>query len=281
MYYFNPIKIKTILRIIKKITLVLTCILSIGFANAAKIAIVIDDIGNNLSDNQLLTLDENLTYAILPHTPYSFIFSKKAAELQRDILIHLPMQATTQNILLGPGALTQGMSKRQYQKTLIAAIEDIPYAIGINNHMGSLLTRLDKPMRWTMELLQQHNMFFLDSKTTVYSKVESIADQYGVNALHRNIFLDNVKKPNVMDIQFKRLINIAQEYGSAIAIAHPYPETYEFLRDNLPQLSSMGIELVPLSQLLPSSKMFNDRIIDNVADDFVKATATKNNNDSE
>jgi polysaccharide deacetylase 2 family uncharacterized protein YibQ len=267
--------------IIKPISLVLLFILSIGFAHAAKIAIVIDDIGNQLSDERLLNLNEHLTYAILPHTPYSFIFSKKAAELQRDILIHLPMQATTKNILLGPGALTEDMSKRQYQQTLIAAIEDIPYAIGINNHMGSLLTRLDKPMGWTMELLQQHNMFFLDSKTTIYSKVESIADQYGVNALHRNIFLDNVKKPNVMDIQFKRLINIAQEYGSAIAIAHPYPETYEFLRDNLPLLSSMGIELVPLSQLLPESRPFNDRMVKTAADDFVKPTAAKNIDDSE
>lgn len=266
---------------IKAFSLVFAAVFFTGFAYAGKVAIVIDDIGNNLSDHELLSLDEHLTYAVLPHTPYGFTFSQQAAAKQRDIIIHLPMQANSKNILLGPGALTQDMSKRQYQNTVIAAIEDIPYAVGINNHMGSLLTRLDKPMRWTMELLQQHNMFFLDSKTTVYSKVESIADQYGVNALHRNIFLDNVKKPNVMDTQFKRLISIAQQYGSAIAIAHPYPETYEFLRDNLPLLSSMGIELVPLSQLLPSSRMFNDRITDNVASDFVKTTATENNKDTE
>jgi polysaccharide deacetylase 2 family uncharacterized protein YibQ len=255
------------LHIIKTITLLLIYALATTPAYAGKIAIVIDDIGNQASDNDLLNLNEHLTYAVLPHTPYSFVFSQRAAKLQRDVLIHLPMQADHNNISLGPGALTLGMSKRQHQNKLIAAMESVPYAIGINNHMGSLLTRSELPMQWTMELLYQHNMFFLDSKTTIYSKVESIADQYGVNALHRNIFLDNVRQPDVMEFQFQRLINIAKQYGSAIAIGHPYPETYQLLSKNLPLLSKMGIELVPLSDLLPVSLAVeanaNEGVIDN------------------
>lgn len=226
-------------------------VLPTTFVHAAKIAIVIDDIGNQASDQQLLDLNANLTYAILPHTPFSSRFSQQAAKKNRDILIHLPMQADSKNSYLGPGALTLDMSKKELQKTLLEAMESVPYAIGINNHMGSLLTRSETQMQWTMELLRQHNMFFLDSKTTVYSKVESVADQYGVNALHRNIFLDNIRQESVMKFQFKRLIDIAQKYGSAIAIGHPYPETYKLLNDNLPLLSQMGVELVPLSKLLP------------------------------
>lgn len=261
--------------LLKKITtLLIVYSLLTNTAYAGKVAIVIDDIGNQASDHKLLSLNQHLTYAVLPHTPYSFTFSKKASKLKRDVIIHLPMQANAKNVLLGPGALTQHMSKRQYQETLIAAIEDIPFAIGVNNHMGSLLTRLDKPMQWTMELLHQHNMFFLDSKTTVHSKVESIADQYGVNALHRNIFLDHVKDPSVMAFQFRRLINIAQKYGSAIAIAHPYPETYQFLQHNLPQLAAMGIELVPLSKLLPSSAALIAQPTISQSNESVKPTIT-------
>lgn len=276
------------MRILRLITIFLiTYVLTASNAHAGKIAIVIDDIGNQASDKKLLTLNQALTFAILPHTPYSTAFSKQATEQKRDVIIHLPMQANKGNQYLGPGALTMDMTKQQFQQTLIAAIEDVPYAVGINNHMGSLLTRLDQPMQWTMELLRQHNMFFLDSKTTVLSKVEPIADQYGVNALHRNIFLDHVRKPEVMAFQFQRLINIAREYGSAIAIGHPYPETYQLLQQNLPLLASMGVELVPLSKLLPS----NISILDNLATrdgeeikhkakskiavDFIKPTADK------
>lgn len=218
--------------------------------HAAQIAIVIDDIGYQQSDVKLLNLDASLSYAVLPHTPLGYEYARYASSKNRDVLIHLPMQADANNHLLGIGALMNKMSKRVYQQTLISALEDIPFAIGINNHMGSLLTRLERPMGWTMELLRQHNMFFLDSKTTKHSKVEFVASQFGVNTLHRNIFLDHSRESKAMKWQFQRLINIAKQYGSAIAIGHPYPETYQLLKRELPKLKAMNIELVPISKLV-------------------------------
>ncbi|WP_330997806.1 divergent polysaccharide deacetylase family protein [Psychrosphaera haliotis] len=220
---------------------------------AGKVAIVIDDIGYKKSDRQLLNLNAALTFAVLPHTPLGAEYAKLAAQNKRDVIIHLPMQARQHNRLLGPGALLTDMTKQQYQQTLISALEDIPYAVGVNNHMGSLLTQMEQPMAWTMELLRQHNMFFLDSKTTKHSKIESVASEWGVNALHRNIFLDHHRDKKQIRKQFKRLINIAKNYGMAIGIGHPYGETYEVLQEQIGELEAAGIELVPLSSLLPTS----------------------------
>ena len=218
-----------------------------------KIAIVIDDIGYKRSDIKLLQMDAALTYAVLPHTPLGPDYAQLAAVKQRDVIIHLPMQASSNNRLLGPGALLTDMDKDQYQQTLLSALESIPYAIGVNNHMGSLLTQKEQPMAWTMELLRQHNMFFLDSKTTNQSKVEQVASEWGVSALNRNIFLDHYKDPSFIRKQLKRTIRIAQKYGTAIAIGHPYNETYEVLKEQLPMLKKHGVELVPLSSLLPTA----------------------------
>lgn len=243
------------MRIILKWTGVIAIILSLSVpaVNAGKVAIVIDDIGYKRSDKKLLDLNAALTFAVLPHTPLGRKYAKLAAKNQRDVIIHLPMQARSNNELLGPGALLNDMSKQQYQNTLISALEDIPYAVGVNNHMGSLLTQMEQPMAWTMELLRQHNMFFLDSKTTRHSKIEVIASEWGVNSLHRNIFLDHEKDKDQIRKQFKRLINIARNYGTAIGIGHPYAETYEVLQEQLLELEEAGIELVPLSSLLPTS----------------------------
>jgi len=224
--------------------------MSVNVAYGAKIAIVIDDIGYKTSDKQLLDMDAQLTYAVLPHTPLGFQYAQQATRNSRDVIIHLPMQANKDNRLLGKGALTHDMSKRQYQKTLLAALEDIPFAVGVNNHMGSLLTRQEQPMAWTMELLRQHNMFFLDSKTTKNSKVEQVATRYGVGSLERNVFLDHNRSHAAIEWQFKRLINVAKRDGSAIAIGHPYRETIEVLSRRLVELDKLGVELVPLSQLL-------------------------------
>lgn len=221
--------------------------------NVGKIAIVIDDIGYKHSDLKILNMDAPLTFAVLPHTPMGAKYAKIAAQQHRDVIIHLPMQASHNNRLLGPGALLTDMTKKQYQQTLIAALENIPYAVGVNNHMGSLLTQLEEPMAWTMELLRQHNMFFLDSKTTNKSKIEQVASEWGVNALDRNIFLDHYKDPEFIRKQLQRTIRIAQKYGTAIAIGHPYPETYQVLKEQLPYLKEHGVELVPLSSLLPTA----------------------------
>lgn len=235
-----------------QITCWFVLILSFVFstAHAGQVAIVIDDIGYKQSDRKLLELSGQLTYAVLPHTPLGYAYAKHASNNHRDVIIHLPMQANTHNELLGPGALTQSMSKQLYQRTLLAALEDIPFAVGVNNHMGSLLTQQEKPMGWTMELLRQHNMFFLDSKTTKYSKIEKVAKEYGVSSLNRNIFLDHHRNKIAIERQFNKLIKIAKQHGSAIAIGHPYPETYQVLKSQLKRLEKEGIELVPLSTLL-------------------------------
>ena len=223
---------------------------SVQVAHAAQIAIVIDDIGYKVTDKQLLDMDAQLTYAVLPHTPLGATYAEYAAQRSRDVIIHLPMQAKTNNRLLGKGALTHRMSKRQYQSTLLSALEDIPFAVGVNNHMGSLLTSQEQPMAWTMELLRQHNMFFLDSKTTRHSKIEKVATEYGVDSLERNVFLDHNRSKPAIEWQFKRLVKLAKHNGQAIAIGHPYRETMEVLQEKLAQLDDLGVELVPLSHLL-------------------------------
>jgi hypothetical protein len=217
-----------------------------------RVAIVIDDIGYKVSDRKLVELDAPLTYAVLPHTPLGFDYAQLAYNKKRDVIIHVPMQANANNRLLGPGALTQQMDKQEYQQTLLSAMEDIPFAVGMNNHMGSLLTRMEQPMEWTMELLRQHNMFFLDSKTTTKSKISEVASKFGVDSLDRNVFLDHHKNKAAIERQFNRMIAIAKRHGSAIAIGHPYQETFEVLKNKLPELEAMGIELVPLSSMLPN-----------------------------
>ncbi len=243
-----------------------------NYAAASKIAIVIDDIGYRYSDQKLLSIDEPLTFAILPHTPMGYEYAYKAAKKQKEVLIHLPMQADDNNHLLGQGALLTEMSKQEYQQTLLSAMEDVPFAVGINNHMGSLLTRMEQPMGWTMELLRQHNMFFLDSKTTQQSKVAEVAQNFGVDSVERSVFLDNIREPKSIRWQFKRLIKLAKKNGQAVAIGHPYPETYEVLKQLLPQLKHLGIEVVPLSNLVESNQLKLE---------LVQKNASKEQQDSE
>jgi len=232
------------------ITLSFTFIFCVESAQVqpARIAIVMDDIGYRYTDKHALSLPGEITYSILPHTPYGKNIAIKANAKQKDVMLHIPMEAENGK-KLGPGSLTSKMSKTEILASLNASLAEIPFAIGINNHMGSHLTQLNDPMSWTMNFLKQHHLLFLDSRTSPYSVAGDIAKAIGVPARDRNIFLDNQLTDSYITQQFQLLIKHANSQKIAIAIAHPHPETIRALKRLIPTLAQNNIELVPLSAL--------------------------------
>ncbi|MEM5552747.1 divergent polysaccharide deacetylase family protein [Pseudoalteromonas neustonica] len=235
----------------KKLTWLLLVICTLpSLALGKQIAIVIDDIGNHQRDLNTLNLPGKISYSILPHTPYSQIFARLASKANKELLLHIPMQALDTSKALGPGALTSDMSKEQLQYTLGNALASLPQVKGVNNHMGSALTQESLPMKWTMEMLKKRNLYFLDSRTTGLSQAQNVANLYGVENVGRHVFLDNILNEQQLQFRFNELKYKADRYNFAIAIAHPHPETIEFLQRMLPELEQQGFELVPLSQLV-------------------------------
>jgi len=217
-------------------------------AKPARIAIVIDDIGYRYTDINALSLPGEITYSILPQTPYGKRIAVKANAKNKDVLLHIPMEALNGK-KLGPGALTSTMNEEEILASLNNSLADLPFAIGINNHMGSHLTQLNDPMTWTMNFLKQHHLLFLDSKTSPNSKAGSIAKLIGVPVKNRHVFLDNQLTDSYITKQFQSLVRYAQSQQVAIAIAHPHPETIKALKRLIPTLAKNNIELVPLSAL--------------------------------
>lgn len=242
--------ISAVSKFLSLIILALSCILYTKFSQAqpVRIAIIIDDIGYRYTDKNALSLPGAITYSILPHTPYGKRIALKANAKHKDVMLHIPMEAENGK-KLGPGALTSAMNREEIVASLNASLAEVPFAIGINNHMGSRLTQLDDPMTWTMNFLKQHHLLFLDSKTSPYSKAGSIAQLVGVPVKNRNIFLDNQLTDSYITKQFQSLINHAKSQKVAIAIAHPHPETIRALKRLIPTLAKNNIELVPLSAL--------------------------------
>jgi len=228
-------------------------------AQSARIAIVIDDIGYRYTDKNALLLPGAITYSILPHTPFGKKIAIKANAEHKDVMLHIPMEATNGK-KLGPGALTSAMNKEEVLASLNAALAEIPFAIGINNHMGSHLTQLNDPMTWTMSFLKQHHLLFLDSKTTQYSKAGNIAKLIGVPVHDRHVFLDNQLTDSYITKQFQSLIRHAQSQKIAIAIAHPHPETIRALTHLIPTLAKYNINLVPLSALYSTPENYQTQV---------------------
>ncbi|MFQ3235690.1 MAG: polysaccharide deacetylase 2 family uncharacterized protein YibQ [Paraglaciecola sp.] len=231
------------------VTLLLVVVILYRCAWAGEIALIIDDIGNNLHDASAFSLPRNVAISILPHKALTARYASLAAAQQREVLLHMPMESMS-GLRQEPEVLLASMSDQVISHRLQLAFATVPNALGLNNHMGSRLTQLNGPMQVTMDYLGQRGLAFVDSRTTKFSHAESIAKKNGVVTLRRHVFLDNDLQVGKIDSQFKRLLRLAKKYGQALAIGHPHPQTLDYLRRNLPQLGKHNIRLITLSAML-------------------------------
>jgi len=220
----------------------------------AYLAILIDDMGHSLSSNKAaLALPGEVSFAFLPYARHTKTMVDVARQLDRDIILHAPME-NVHKIPLGPGGMTSDMSESVFKKVLHQNINVIGHAVGVNNHMGSVLTSLSKQMRWTMEVLNERGLFFIDSITTAKSVAWIQARDAGMAGVKRDVFLDHELNAKAIDRQFNMAMQQAKSNGHAVLIAHPHRLSLGYLKRNLALLKQHDIELVKISRIVQRVK---------------------------
>lgn len=217
-----------------------------------RVAIVIDDLGADLARlKELIEINAPLTMAVLPHLAHSTESAFNAHTAGREVIMHLPMEPEEIGVHdPGPGALLVSMTDAEVARVIEDDLGTVPYATGVNNHMGSRFTADAERMRAALEVIRDKRMFFLDSRTTPDSVAMSVASDLGIKTAGRSVFLDNTREDAYIEGQINELVRAAGRNGSAIAIGHPYPETVRTLAKVVPNLKSAGVEVVPLSELV-------------------------------
>ncbi|NIF17566.1 divergent polysaccharide deacetylase family protein [Pantoea sp. Cy-639] len=228
----------------------LFCLLA-GIAQAAPagkayMSIIIDDLGQSSArDSRTLALPGPVTMAIMPDTPHATDFARQAHKAGRTVILHMPMDPAT-----GPYAWHPGLALEELARRLDTALAKVPYAAGINNHMGSRMTAQREPMTWLMGELQRRHLFFVDSRTSAATVAAAQAQALGLAHVSRDVFLDDVRTTDAITRQLHQGIELARKQGSAVLIGHPYPQTLDVLEREMPRLKSQGIELVNLRQMI-------------------------------
>jgi polysaccharide deacetylase 2 family uncharacterized protein YibQ len=231
-------------------------------ASLPKISVIIDDVGDNQRLGYRATkLPIQVALSILPHTPFSHELAVIGHNRGMDILLHQPMESFADKRLLGPGALLSRMERQEFAHTLDNNLKSVPFVIGINNHMGSLLTSDSEKMNWLMAELKLRDIFFIDSRTTSRSIAGNTAQKWNIPTMSRKVFLDHYDDPIAIAKQFQRLLQIAEKHGHATAIGHPRKNTLEFLEQQLPQLISNGFKLVSPSEAMQNN--VSNNMVDN------------------
>ena len=214
------------------------------------VAIIIDDIGHNhRRGKQLIDIPADLTFSIIPDSTHSHRLARYAHESGKEVMVHLPM-ANARDHPMSRIALTRGLLQDDYPLVIEDALERVPFARGLNNHMGSYLTQEPEAMSWLMDSMKGKGMFFVDSRTTPDTVASSIASKKNVLSASRDVFLDNERTPYAIDRQFRYLLRLAKKQKTAIAIGHPYPSTIDYLSNAIPLLKQENIQVVSVSKVI-------------------------------
>ena len=237
-------------------------ILCIAFATVAEadqrpvLSLVIDDLGYSLANGMAaIDLNGEHTYAILPGAAYSRKLAQHAHQQHKEVILHLPMQSISSTAAHEPNALNEAMDEDQLTTNVHALLAEIPFIRGVNNHMGSHLTEFDFFMRPVMDSIRGYNpgLYFLDSRTSPRSVAHAQALDAGLSSISRDVFLDNEPNPESIRLQFNIWLTKARARGSAIAIGHPYSNTIDVLRAQLPAIDG-EFEFLPISKLIEERK---------------------------
>ena len=215
-----------------------------------RIAIIVDDAGYDLDRAlELLNLRRPMSISILPKLKYSRHIAEVAHDMGYEIMMHLPMESEEQ-LRRSPGFITAGMTEKEIGWILDRDLESIPFASGVNNHQGSMMTRDPEAMAHVMKYLAKKDMFFVDSRTTGESVAYETAKEIGLRAAENDVFLDNEKRVEYIKERFLVLMQEAKEKGKAIGICHVHPETTRALHEMLPIIEKEGFKLVFASELV-------------------------------
>ncbi|SEG16451.1 divergent polysaccharide deacetylase family protein [Paenibacillus sp. UNC499MF] len=222
-------------------------------ATVRKAAIIIDDLGNNMKGtDEILDLPFPITAAVMPFLPSSHSDAEKAFGKGHDVIVHLPMEPRSgRKSWLGPGVISTDLSDDEVRKRVNAAIDDIPHAIGVNNHMGSKATADERVMRLVMEVLHERGLFFLDSHTNYRSIACREAKKAGVLCLENHLFLDDIHTKSKVTQQIQLIGAHSKAHQPCIAIGHVGAKgeiTASALRDTVPRLKDT-LSFVKLSEL--------------------------------
>jgi len=236
----------------KLIASLLLLFTSAAFAESPRIAIIIDDLGYHLANGKrALALPGTISFSFLPGSPRARVLADHAHAAGREVLLHLPLQAYSANEHVEPSEINLEMSQAGVESAFSEALAAVPHVVGINSHRGSLLTRHPGHMMWLMqEIAKRERLFFIDSYTTHHSVALQIAEESGVDATRRDVFLDPDRSPETVAREFERMKEVARRRGQVVAIGHPYPATLELLERELPRLAEEGFELVNVSEMV-------------------------------
>lgn len=214
---------------------------------AGRIALIIDDCGYQSRPliEKFCNISQKVTFSIFPDERATAWTAERAAAAGHGVMVHLPMEPLDYPERdPGQGAVFVAYPYDRIRQIVKHALEAVPHARGVNNHMGSRVTQDRRVIGYVLEEVNRQGFYFVDSVTSPSSVAYNASLEMGIPTARNAVFVDLESEEDAIERGLRTLAMRARRNGTAIGIAHARSETQQVLARVLPELEKEGFEFV-------------------------------------
>ena len=218
-----------------------------------RIALIVTDLGMamNATRAAINNLPPEVTLAFPSTAPNITEWIEQSRKIGHENLLAIPMEPYDYPLNdPGPQTLLTVMSKDDNLQRLNWALTRSDKILGILPLQGDKFVTDDRAMSAILDDLKTRGLIFIDGTNNPKSGAGSLARLGRVPFGQSVVTIDAAASRQAIDQALTELENRARQDGQAIAVALPYPVTFERLASWVKTLDEKNIALAPISAVL-------------------------------
>ncbi len=219
-----------------------------------RIALVMIDLGVKpaASEAAIARLPGEVTLAVSAYADDGPRFVREARAAGHEVLLTVAMEpASFPTAEAGPETLLVAAPPQENLKRLTATLGHNAGYVGVTYAMGGRFTTEREALQPVLTALRDRGLLFFDGRASPRSVAHELAGEIGLAQARADRIIDAEPTRSAIDARFDEIEAIARDAGLAVAVAHPYPVTFERLLIWLPTLARKGFALAPVSAARP------------------------------
>lgn len=221
-------------------------------ASSPRIAIVITDLGLSAAATQIAIQDlpGEITLAFAAHAPDLDTWIPQTRAAGHEALVMVPMEPEDYPVSdPGPYTLLTSQAPSTNIDRLDWSLRRATGFVGIIDTKGSRFTSVADAVQPVVEEIGNRGLLVLDSGSEA-SVMPAVARETQVPVTASDAFITDFASGNAIDLRLAELEAIAQDNGSAVGVAFPYPILFDRLKGWIEGLDDKGIVLAPITAVV-------------------------------
>jgi polysaccharide deacetylase 2 family uncharacterized protein YibQ len=218
-----------------------------------RIAIVVGGLGLDPAGTKqaIAELPGPVTLAFAPYGDHLADDTAAARQSGHELLLQIPEEPFNYpKTNPGPNTLTTDATADVNKSRLRWFLGRMTNYVGVTNYMGARFSGEQNALAPVMQEVAGRGLLYLDDGSSLRSKAADIAGS-AMPFLRADLVLDADLSADAIDANLKQLKAIARDRGYAIATATAFPLTLDRVAVFAAAAAQNGIELVPVTALLP------------------------------